>query len=555
MTESVQQHLTELQLSMLADDAVPEADATAYQRHLDACSSCRTQLAELADEANLFRSSLQLEAPIDVSAGVDIPKFTPPTSLTKFALANIATGLVIWLAQFLWKTIFGELVMNGASWLTSIYVPDIYELASTTALYYLEEGTAMLDAYLGLVIASLLAFTLLWLLLLHRRQRDLLSLCALLALGGSLAIPVPVQALEIRRDEAVVTVAADEVVNDTLLIAAETVLVKGEIKGDLIAVGRRVDIEGSVSGNLISFAQTVTVRGKVGGFVTSAASKLELSGAAVGGDFWGAGESVTLESDSSVGGNASVAGQSAIIEGSVGKDLNSFAEILEVSGALGADLEAFGNRVRLLDGATIAGDARLRVKDQERLLQEDSAVINGELQLLELPEEFDEGSRYSQGEYYLWQLARLVSAVLVGVVLLWLAPSLRSETVKSGIEGVKTAGFGLLGLIGIPLVAVLVAVTLIGIPFSVMAVMAWVVVLYLAKIVVGIFVGRMLLANTQYADNNWLVVLAGMTVIILAINIPVLGEILNFILLIVGIGMILERLLRAYRAQSMPAAA
>ena len=104
------------------------------------------------DELSMLSATLSA----DPVGNVTIPAFKKPASLRGFALANILTGLVIWLAQFLWKTIFGELFMNAASWLTSIYIPDVYDVVSTTTLYYLQEGTAVLEAYLSFIILALI---------------------------------------------------------------------------------------------------------------------------------------------------------------------------------------------------------------------------------------------------------------------------------------------------------------------------------------------------------------------------------------------------------------
>ena len=139
-------------------------------------------------------------------------------------------------------------------------------------------------------------------------------------------VPQPANALEFRRSDNIVTIAASETINDTLVIAAETVVIEGTIKGDLIAVGERVIFSGSVGGNLIAFAEAVTIRGQVDGSTLGAGSSLELSDAVVNGDFWGAGAVVSISRGSRIGGNATLATDMAIIAGEVTRDLFAFAE-------------------------------------------------------------------------------------------------------------------------------------------------------------------------------------------------------------------------------------
>ena len=530
-------HPTPLQLSMYADSALSTDEANVVVNHLDTCEDCRTLLSAYQDEAHHLITALQIEE--SDAAELVIPKFSRPASLRGFALANLATGFVIWSAQFLWKTIFGELIVNAADWLTSIYLPDIYAVASRTVLYLIEEGTAMFDAYLGFIVVSIAIITALSVVLLLNRTRATASLFILAATLGAVTMPAPVSALEIRRDENKVTIAASETIDDTLIVAAETVSIEGTVTGDVIAVGATIDISGSVGGNLITFAETVNVRGEVGGLALGAASSYNLKAATVGGDLWAAGESVTLDSDSRVNRNATLAGQKTVIEGNVASDVTAFSDSIEVSGDIGQDLEAFAGRVRLLSDAHITGDLRFRSADKDRLFRADSARVDGEVEFVAMPEEFKEQNRYATVQFYLWQIARLIAAFLVGVAIFWLVPGLRSLSIGAGVEGLKSAGIGLLTLISVPIVAVLVAVTLIGLPFSFFAVAALVTGVYLAKVIVAGLIGRMVFAEDS---RPVLSLLVGLSIVIVAVNVPFIGGIVNFLLTIIGLGLLVQYL-------------
>jgi len=542
-------HLTDLQLSMHADNALASDEASTVAAHLAICEVCLGKLDAAKRETGLLSVALNAD-PLHETSALEVPKFSRPAGLREFAMANLLTGLAIWLVQFLWKTLFGEVVVNAASWVTSVYLPGTYELVSATALYYLREGTAMFDAYFGLIAVSLSTLTAVSLLLMYRKSRAAASLGVLVFMGATAVAPVPAHALEIRRDDAVVTVSEAETIDDTLLVAGDTVVIKGTVTGDLVAVGRRIDINGTVKGNLLAFGESVTVEGNVGGLVLSAGSTVELTRVEVGGDFWGAGDKLTVDDQARVAGNVTLAGQNATVEGSVAKDLYTFAEIVELSGAVGRDLEAFVNRVRLLDGAHISGNARLHMQNEEMFDRAASALVDGEVEFLGLPEGFEQKSRYASTDFYLWQLARLASAVLLGLALIWLFPSFRNVSVSGGVDGLKTAGIGLAAVLTVPTLAVLVAITLVGLPFSFLALVGWMVAIYMAKIVVGLFVGRVLLGTTKYADSMPRILLAGMAAIIVAINIPAIGGFVSFLLTILGVGVIVQRLLASFAARN-----
>ena len=538
-------HLTQLQLSMHADNALSADEAIAVTEHVDSCAICKSRLAAVRDEVRFIASALQLEAP-EAALEVAVPEFSRPMSLRGFALANLGTGLVIWLAQFLWKTLFGELIVNAADWATSLYLPDIYAMTSAAALYLLEEGTTMFEAYLGFVIASLFTAALLWFLLMHRKTRATMGVCLLMVTVGTIVAPAPANSLEIRRDKNMVTIAKSETVDDTLLVAAETVLVEGVITGDLVAVGRSIDISGTVEGNVFAFAESVTVRGKVGGLVLGTASSYDLRGATVGGVLWIAGEKLSIDSEARVGGNVTVGTRTVSIEGFVAKDLYAFAETVELRGVLGGDLEAFAERVRLLGDAHVGGNVRFRSGNEDRLHRAETVRIDGDVEFLDMPEGFEERNRYATVEFYLWQVARLIGAFVVGLAFLWLVPGYRFVSIGAGVDALKTAGIGFLIMVSVPILAVLVALSLVGLPLSFIAIVAWLLSLYLAKTVVGAVVGRMILSES---DSLPLTLLVGLTVVIVAVNLPFIGGIINFVLTIVGLGLLVQYLFGILRAR------
>ncbi len=535
-------HPTQLQLSMHADGALSSDEASTVTEHVESCVACQAKLTAAQSEARLIASAMQMEAAPDVV----VPRFSRPLSLRGFALANLATGLTIWLAQFLWKTLFGELIVNAATRITSLYLPDVYAMFSAATLYLLEEGTAMFDAYLGFVVVCLVTVTVLWLLLIYRRARAATAVCLLMATVSAMVLPSPAVALELLRDEDVITIGESETIDDTLLVAAETVLIEGVVTGDLVAVGRRIDISGTVNGNLLTFAESVTVSGNVGGLALGAASLYDLRGATVADDLWAAGEKVGIDEQAQVGGNATVAAESSSIEGSVGRDLYAFSETVELSGKVGEDLEAFAGRLRLLGDAHIGGNVRFRSAGEDRLHRAETVRVDGDVEFLDMPEELQEGSRYARFEFYLWQIARLIGAFLVGVALLWLVPGFRSISIGAGVEALKSTGLGLVALVSVPIIAVLVAFTIVGLPLTFIAIIAWLLGLYLAKIVVGAIIGRMVLSDSN--SLPW-TLLAGLAIVIVAVNLPFIGGVISFLLTIFGLGLLVQYVIRTLQAR------
>ena len=529
-------HPTQLELSMHADDALPSDEADQLAAHVDACEICQAQLSILGAERRCLVTVMRSDAAEDEQEVV-VPRFSRPASLRGFAMANITTALVIWLAQFLWKTLFGEVIVNAATWLTSVYLPGIYQVASNTALYLLEEGTAMLDVYLGFVVATLLTLTALALLLVRKRARaGTLGVCLLAVAIATLTVPTPAHALEFKRNDGLVTIPASETIDDTLIVAAKAVRIEGTVTGDVVAVGKDIDVTGSIGGNLFAFGDTVKVRGNVGGLILGAADSYTLSRSSVGGDLWLAGDKIEVGDNVSVARNATLFSDSAFVAGDVGRDLYAFAETIEVSGSLGGNLEAFAESLRLVGEAHVVGNVRFR-GDQEELYRADKVRVDGEVEFLDMDEEFEAKNRYATIEFYLWQIAQLVAAFLFGLVLIWVVPPLRGLSIGAGLDGLKSAGVGIIALVSVPIIAVLVAFTLVGLPFTFFAFAAWLLGIYLSTIVVGAAIGRMLMSESKSFP---LTLLAGIATVTVVVNLPFVGGIINFVLTIIGLGMLVQ---------------
>ena len=239
-------------------------------------------------------------------------------------------------------------------------------------------------------------------------------------------------------------------------------------------------------------------------------------------------------------GNGVFAGANVLLDGQIGKDLYAFAELAEIRGRVGADLEAFANRIWLRDSAHILGDVKWRSDNPDAFEQDDSVRVDGETQQLNIPDELSRKSPYATVEFYLWQLAQFVSAILVGLALLWLFPGLRNLSIGSGGDALKSLGLGLILVLSLPLVALLIAVTIIGLPFGVMTFVVWLFGIYLAKVIIGLIVGYMVMPD---ADSRVLPIVAGMAIMIVAVNLPWIGGVISFLITILGLGILAMELM------------
>src|SRR5207237_7197476 len=102
-------------------------------------------------------------------------------------------------------------------------------------------------------------------------------------------------------------------------------------------------------------------------------------------------------------------------------------------------------------------------------------------------------------------------------------------------------------LVALPIAATKASITLIGLPLGLIAFALWCIAVYAAKIVVAAFLGRSLLkGNAEAGPATALALLAGLVPVFIGINLPYIGGMINFFLILLGLGAI------AIGAYSMP---
>ena len=533
--------LTPLQVSMYADGACDAEEKAAIEAHLAGSETSRARVAAYVAELEAISGALTFaDDTVDIPAFADL-KLKRRITLREFAIANLATGVLLWSASFLWKTLFGELIVSASARLTEVFLPDAYNLATGAVLYLFTEGNTMLETY-PLTVATVLAgLTIAWLVAYLRHHRG--AMAAGVALMVAMGVSSP-EALAIEHrggDDGNVTLAADETVEDTLILTGRSIVVDGNVTGNLLAFAERIIVNGEIGGNVITAGESIAINGKVGGTVLSAGSSVELAGAVVAKDAFAAAGKVEVDRGSSVGGNLVVTSERAELGGTVTRDVLAFSENVEVSGEVGEDLIAGAEELNLLRDARVNGDIRFYNDDENDLVQAPEATVLGAIEFLGEPEE--RRNRYADPGYYVTQLIRLAGAILAGFLLLWLLPAVRDVELTGGADGAATAGFGLAALVATPVLIVLMAVTLVGFPLAILTLFAWFAAIYFAKIVLAMVLGRLILEAADMDDTVLLTLVAGLATIIIAVNIPGIGGLLNFLMTIVGLGLVVRMIL------------
>jgi hypothetical protein len=158
----------------------------------------------------------------------------------------------------------------------------------------------------------------------------------------------------------------------------------------------------------------------------------------------------------------------------------------------------------------------------------------------------DAASGWGWVSWFAWWLAVSVSTLIVGALLVWLAPAALHAAERAARERLgATVGWGVAIAIGVPLLAILALVTLVGIPFGVALLLAAIPVLLVAYATAAWIVGRRVLSDRS--TSRWGALLAGWGILRVLALIPVVGALVGLAATVVGLGALAVALWRARR--------
>lgn len=351
----------------------------------------------------------------------------------------------------------------------------------------------------------------------HRKRLAWLTLFGLLVLiGSSVAVAQGVLGGKFRTGDQIV-VAQGETVEGDLYASGRTIRVDGTVDGDLVASGGEVEVTGEVTGDLMAGSGSVDISGRVGGDARLGAGRVTVSGS-VGEDLLvGAGQ-VTITSSGEIGEDFVFGTGRTVLDGQVAGDV----------------LGSTGNYARR---GSVGGTERVNIREP--------------------PEEPTFGDRLLGG------LRRLASVLIVGALLLWLAPQFMDGTAESvRRRPLASVGVGALSLVGSAILAivVLIVTVLVGILFGLLglgglfvillfatvlllALLAFLLVLILAFVapgVVGLAIGRLLLREGSRL-RRWAALALGVLLVVVISSIPVVGGWIGSLVAMFGLGAVVLR--------------
>lgn len=309
------------------------------------------------------------------------------------------------------------------------------------------------------------------------------------------------------------------------MIAGETSTLNEDVDHDLMIAGGEVVVDSNVAGDVYMAGGQVEISGMVGDDLHIAGGEVLISGV-VKGDVITAGGKIRLDKDAIIEGYLIALGGQVTLEGQVKDSVRVFAGNLEVrSGAVLNNLEANVEEANISDLAIIQGEKQIHITPK-------------------MEKNIDKESRKPEfaGVYSAFKIIGFLSKLLVLLILVRFlgkhVNALISPILKSPIS---TLGWGTLKLFITPFIILTLLITIIGMPLAFILTVLYFLSFYLSSLVVSIALGQWFAGQKWFkVKNKYLQASLGLFVISLISIIPLIGTLVGLIILLLGLGAILE---------------
>lgn len=333
----------------------------------------------------------------------------------------------------------------------------------------------------------------------------------------------------------------NEIIRENVYAGAPQISIKGPVQGDAFLGGATVVVTGGISEDAMIVGGNVSILARVSEDARIIGGNVIVDDR-VGGDLIIIGGSVTVTSNAVVDGDVTLLGGQVSIDGVLNRDLEVAGGEVVLSGTVRGNVRMMADKkVVLGDGAIIRGNLTYRAAHE--LVMHDNAQVIGKV-IQEEPKwaSLKGTSQFRNtvlGVIGTLFLIKLLTMFIGYLVLVGIAPKWTGKIVRLGQKDFwKQFVTGLVLAIVVPIVALLLAVTVVGIPFTIALASLYVLLLISATLFVGPVLGVALMRLMKQDDElNWKSALLGIVVFLLLRLVPLIGWAIDcvFMLLTMGI--------------------
>jgi cytoskeletal protein CcmA (bactofilin family) len=350
-----------------------------------------------------------------------------------------------------------------------------------------------------------------------------------------------------------ISVAKSEQIDDDLYIFSNYGKLYGQVNGDFSAFCYDVNTIGEIGGNANLFGFRVDLNGKVNKSARLFGNYVNVNGEIIG-NLIAFGSDMSIGEKAAIGRDATCFGQKIVIDGNINGNLTVTGDNIIISGVVNGNAKVTAQKLTIIPPAHIKGALTYISKDSAAI--ESGAVIEGGT-TWKLPEKKAE----KEGTSFLSIFTKFlffIMAFLCGLVLIFF---FRRHTEQAVLQIEKKIWVilaeGCLTCLICSIGALILMILIVTAPLGIFLAGFGVILFYVGKIYVSIFLGRKILSLFNKNRRMSLVAefVSGLIILTVLFQIPALGWIIYILTFILGMGAAVDGYLTLCRQQTIAATA
>ena len=307
------------------------------------------------------------------------------------------------------------------------------------------------------------------------------------------------------------------------------------VEGDAFIAGAQVDLNKPVNGDALLAGGGVSISDRVGGDLYATGGSVIID-APVAGNARLAGGHVEITKRGQVSGKTTLVGGRVTVLGNVGRHLVVFGEHVTLDGEVAGNVTIASRALSIGPNARISGKLTYRGSVPAQI--DPAAVITGGINYLSFDFEGETYQPVARVVAWIGVIAFTVGLFLIGLLAIVLAPESTAHMSKLGrARPISSLALGLVTILCVPIAVVLLMLTIVGIPFAFMLLLAWPMILIFGYLAGVMAVSDAIAGPSASAKGRRIFLLAmGLGVMLLFARVPFAGWFIGMLLLVMGVG-------------------
>jgi len=332
-----------------------------------------------------------------------------------------------------------------------------------------------------------------------------------------------------------VTIGKNETAKN-LYTAGSLLNIDGSMKSDLVAAGGTINLNGETESDLLAAGGTLNIKGNVGKNARIAGGSVYMNGN-VGEDLLAAGNMVSIDKNSVISGDFIGLGSAINIDGKIQGKAYLSGEDIKINGEINGDVTIKNvSNLTIGDSTKISGKLFYSSPNEAKI--SGGAQISGGIDY----------KKISTGRYK-WETTK-AAGVLYGILISFITllalvlifPRLARLAVQESSKNYLTKmGWGLFGLVAMPILIIALMVSVIGMKLAFILALLYTLFVLLASILSPLIAGSYIVKAYDKKKEfraDWVSVLVGVISLTILGLVPVISWIIVFLLFLLSLGLL-----------------